>query len=320
MKSRLDPAFLISLAIFALVGLCFCLGAVWTAWEKHQIISTWPRTQAQVLQSRVALFKPTVYQAEIQLSYQIQGKTYTPTLKSEETSSIHGLMQALVERYPVGSPRSLPYSPGDPQKPVLDAGYHLRFFFLPLLLAVMGFIFSLIAFLTWLWEFFPAKPKTQSTFRSGKHLLRWVAGIFAGIGLLLLGIVGGWGLKQAQARQWPEIKAEIVRSQVLAYQQRSSTRYYAPALDLIYTVGGIVFLRPVCPESGLSEAEAAEKVATAYGLKQLLSLRYNPSNPYEIELYPPSMTFAWILGGMGAVFLILGSGIGLVFGKFFKVS
>lgn len=315
MKSRPEPATFITLLIFACLGLCFCLGAFWSAWDKHQMISTWPRANVLVIQSRVGLYTPTVYQAEIQVRYQVQGKTYTPTLKSEDTSSLHGLMQALVERYPVGSTQTLPYSPYAPDKPVLDAGYHLRFFFWPLLLAVIGLILCLVALALWIWPNLPQKPRKKGPDRMGKYLPVWVGGSFAGIGLLLLTLVGVWALNQAQARQWPELKAEIVGSQILTYSQRSSTRYFAPALDLSYTVAGKTYLRPVCPESGLSEAEAKDRLATAYGLKQLLSLRVNPQNPYEIELYPAPFTLGWILGGIGATFLLLGSVIGLVFRK-----
>ncbi len=318
MKARLDPAILITLAIFGLVGLCFCLGAIWTAWEKHQIITTWPRANAQVVQSRVDLYKPTVYQAEIQVRYQIQGKTYSPILKSEETSSIYGLMQALVDLYPVGTTHSLPYSPIAPDKPVLDAGYHLRFFFLPLLLAVIGLILSMIALVLWIWPYLPPKTPAKGAYRSRKYLPLWLGGGFAGIGLFMLAMVAVWAYNQAQSLQWPELKAEIVSSKVLSYYQRSSTRYFAPALDLRYSVAGKTYHRPICPESGLSEAEVADKMASEYAINQPLSLRYNPNNPYEIELYHAPFTFGWILGGIGAGFLFLGSVIGLVFGKVFR--
>lgn len=318
MKTRQNPGVLLTVGMFALFGLVFWFAAIWLGLRQHQIITQWPRTEVTVLSSRVSLTKPEMYSAEIQLRYSLNGKTQTRTVMPGETTSIHGLMQQLVDRYPAGSKQSLPYNPQNDTELVLDAGYNLSFFLLPLVLALIGLIISLIAIGSWLLERFARKPKASGkrSYPPGKRLPQLVGTVFVVLGGLFLGLVGWFAVAEAGSAHWPRVEAKVASSRVLSYHRRSQVTYYAAAVDYSYSVKGKSYLMPACPVSGLdSEQAALDALATDYPPNSIQMLVYNPANPYQLRLHKADLLWAWIVGGIGAVFLLLGSVLLLVFRK-----
>ena len=141
--------------IFAGVGLVLLGVASWSGNRQYTILKSWPNVQALVTKSQVTHQQShdsdrnrdtTMYQAEIEFQYSVDGKEFvTPSTPGYSTSS-YPEMKRMADAYAPGTRHMIRYNPADPNDIRFNAGYNFGFFFLPVLFGGMGIIFSGVGF------------------------------------------------------------------------------------------------------------------------------------------------------------------------------
>ncbi len=132
--------------MFAALGIVMLLAAVWTANRQYTILNHWPRVEAEVAASRVAQGPDSegtpMYRAAIEFRYTVGGKEFSTPSSSNINTSDYASVKRQVDKYAVGSRHLIWHNPGDPNDVRFDAGYNFSFFFLPVLFAGMGIVFT----------------------------------------------------------------------------------------------------------------------------------------------------------------------------------
>lgn len=134
--------------------------------------------------------------------------------------------------------------------------------------------------------------------------------IAVGLGTVSIGIRG---LIQANASaDWPSVKGRVVSSSV--DQQRSSknnggtsTTYHAEVL-YEFAVGGTTYNgnRVAYGDYGSSNPAHARRIVNQYPEGETVTVHYMPDDPEQSVLEPGVQMQAWILPGIGSVFLFAG--------------
>jgi len=137
--------------IFTGVGLLLLAFGGWVGNRQYTILKHWPAVDALVTKSQVAHHESasqnsttTMYRAEIEFRYMVNGKEYTTASASPYSTSNYAEMKRKVEAYAPGTTHSIRYNPADANDIRFDVGFNFGFFFLPALLGGMGLIFFLV--------------------------------------------------------------------------------------------------------------------------------------------------------------------------------
>ncbi len=132
--------------VFFVVGLGLLTGGVFSARSQYNILKNWPKVDATVAKSAVTSGRDndntTMYGAEFEFRYTVDGKEYqTPASSSYKTSS-YKEMKHNVDIFAPGTQHTLFYDPSDPSEIRWDAGYNFSFFLLPTILGGVGIVFA----------------------------------------------------------------------------------------------------------------------------------------------------------------------------------
>lgn len=140
---------------------------------------------------------------------------------------------------------------------------------------------------------------------------RLVSGIFAIVGVVLLGI-GGWlGNRQYTIiTTWPAVDAEVTRSRVTSGRDSKGTAMYGAEIEFRYTVAGKERVTPSSVGYTTSSYLDMKHKVDRYAPGTRHPVRYNPTDPDDIR-FNAGYNFGFfllpiVLGGMGMVFASLG--------------
>ena len=132
--------------IFILIGIGLLVGAGWSGHRQYTILKSWPTGEAEVEKSEVIRYRDsegdTMYRAAIDFRYTVNGKEYSTPASSSYSSSSFNEMKRKVDTYAPGTRHPVRYNPTDPSDMRFDVGYNFGFFFLPVLLGIMGLVFT----------------------------------------------------------------------------------------------------------------------------------------------------------------------------------
>lgn len=132
---------LIVCGLFVILSLPFFMGQI-------RVLRDWPTTQAQVVNSQVTTVPTSkhdqLYAAKLQISYAVNGKTFTTDLTSFQSSN-YAETQRRAAEFPVGSRNEIRYDPNHPEQARIGAGWNRRFFAVPLITFGCGAAFGLLA-------------------------------------------------------------------------------------------------------------------------------------------------------------------------------
>jgi hypothetical protein len=137
--------------IFTVVGLAMLGGGLWTGNRQYTILKSWPTLEAEVTKSQVTHHvsyssrshtDTTMYQAEIEFRYTVDGRQFTTPSTPGYSTSSYGEMKRMADTYAPGTRHTIRYNPANPNDIRFNAGYNFGFFFLPLLLGGMGVVFA----------------------------------------------------------------------------------------------------------------------------------------------------------------------------------
>jgi hypothetical protein len=137
--------------IFTGVGLLLLAFGGWVGNRQYTILKHWPTVNALVTRSQVTHHestsqnsRTTMYQAEIEFHYTVNGKEYTTPSASPYSTSSYAEMKRKVDAYAPGTTYSIRYNPADANDIRFDVGFNFGFFFLPALLGGIGVVFFLV--------------------------------------------------------------------------------------------------------------------------------------------------------------------------------
>ncbi len=147
---------------FGLIGLTMLGLSGWELIDRLVILRTWPEVQAEVIRSkmfshvvtserqerdssdrsrtRTVRTNTTMYGAQLELRYTVNGQEYKTSTSAGYETSDAGTMNDLVERYAPGTRHAIRYEPSNPGNIRIEVGNNLVFFGLPLFAGIMGTI------------------------------------------------------------------------------------------------------------------------------------------------------------------------------------
>jgi hypothetical protein len=153
----------------------------------------------------------------------------------------------------------------------------------------------------------------------GKRVLKLVGGIFAVVGLALLGAAYWTGNRQLTIiKSWPTIQAEVTKSQVTHHlshdsERSTDTMMYEAEIEFRYTLNGKEYVTPSNPGYSTSSYPEMKRLADTFAPGTTHLIRYNPADPNDIRFnagYSFGFFFLPVLfGGMGIVFGGIGTGL-----------
>jgi hypothetical protein len=132
--------------VFFVVGLCLLAGGAWSAHNQYNILKNWPKVDATVAKSAVTSGlddkNTTMYGAEFEFRYTVNGKEYQTPASSVYKTSSYKEMKHIVDIFAPGTQHTLFYDTTDPSDIRYDAGYNFSFFLLPTILGGVGIVFA----------------------------------------------------------------------------------------------------------------------------------------------------------------------------------
>ena len=137
--------------IFTVVGLALLGTGWWAGNRQYTILKSWPTLEAEVTNSRVTHHvshdsrrstDTTMYEAEIEFRYTVDGRQFTTPSTPGYSTSSYSEMKRMADTYTPGTRHTIRYNPADPNDIRFNAGYNFGFFFLPVLLGGMGVVFT----------------------------------------------------------------------------------------------------------------------------------------------------------------------------------
>jgi hypothetical protein len=132
---------LIVCGLFIILSGPFFMGQV-------RVLRSWPVTGARVTKSAVvnqpAPKHSQLYAAQLQISYEAEGKTITSDLTSFQSSNYEETSRRAAE-FAVGSTHEIRYDPDHPTQARIGAGWNRRFFAVPLITLGCGLAFGFLA-------------------------------------------------------------------------------------------------------------------------------------------------------------------------------
>lgn len=149
----------------------------------------------------------------------------------------------------------------------------------------------------------------------GKGVFQLVGGIFAPIGLVLLGVAWFTGHRQYTIlKSWPTVDAQVTESRVTRGRDSEGHSMYSVEIQFRYTVNGKDFVTPSSLGYSSSDYTEMKGKADKYASGSRHPIRYNPGDPNDIR-FDVGYNFGFfflpvLLGGMGLIFA--GVGVGLL--------
>jgi len=307
-----------------LLGLAFLAPAVWMAREQYRLIQSWPEVEATGVRSEVVSYRGksgTMYRAEYELRYTVNGKEYITPFSSNVSSSSRSGRQQEADRYAPGTRHRIRFNPADPNDVRLNVGFRFGFFLLPLIFGGVGLLVTVVG--VWLllrsWRgpaglrcpscagaiaeehtYCPhcatrlAPPEAPAQRAEAREAREFTAAqrakrgnliggaVFGAIGLALLASALWLARRQHSIiTSWPEADAMVTRSELVRYRDSRAQLTFQPKIQFRYVVAGKEHVADA-PAPSSNYAWARRKVDT-YAPGTRHSIRYNPTNPEDIR-------------------------------------
>ena len=137
--------------IFTVVGLALLGTGWWAGNRQYTILKSWPTLEAEVTNSRVTHHvshdsrrstDTTMYEAEIEFRYTVDGRQFTTPSTPGYSTSSYSEMKRMADTYTPGTRHTIRYNPANPNDIRFNAGYNFGFFMLPVVFGGMGVVFT----------------------------------------------------------------------------------------------------------------------------------------------------------------------------------
>ena len=308
-------------------------------WGKAQRISDWPEVQAQVLGRRVIAHE-SGYVGEVDFAYRETGLRYTSSGRDEVASGSPGDALARLDAWPVGSTRTIHYSPTDPAEVDMQAKASVRRFVWPSIGILIGIVLVVLAAIQmidvyddvrahsvppepipeggplpdidWVARAQEAAEKRHQEALTAKKVnvkvrkqLRRIAATALALFATGLGLAGASWLSArpelAQRNEWRRAEATSVGVSVVDVERKGTTLYSVDALmALDQSAAGIALLVPAGSWHKERARAEADSALVEYGSRH--SVLLDPGEKFRGRL---ALTLRWTDFGWAIVFAVL---------------
>jgi hypothetical protein len=299
--------------IFILIGAGLIAGAA--AWYEFGVRrpQTWPRTDAEVVSSRVVNPRgPGHYTPEIVFRYHVAGEGIRQrAIVANWSSSSYDMVRGYVGDYPAGRHLSVAVNPSDPDDIRYELGATIVNLAAPGILLTLGLVFGGIGVVVLRRSSWPR----ASTRLHDASMARRIGMTFVAIGVVVLGI--STLLLRAElraAREWVPVDARVIASRVIVTGLSSSgssgaRQMYDTEITVRYAVGGTAYESTTRSGTSTSSRRSAEDEAARFAPGTSHTVHVKPDDPNIVRFDFGSWTRFLLPGGllaMGVVFAGLG--------------
>ncbi len=297
--------------IFGVLGALLLLAGVFLGWKQNQILTTWPKVEATVIESRIVMKSPTTFGAEITFRYPADAKERTTTITPGFETASREKMQAKLKQFAPGSEHLVRFNPRDPDILIFNAGYTSDFFTLPLVLSLTGLVLAAVGIAPALLGRTARPVKSSAATDNSDGVAQMVGGTFAVIGALILAVAFALNVNLLSRQSWPKTEAAVSQSRIVSYKTGGTngnpTRtHYVMKIEFRYRVDGREYLAPINAGDGAKSRERLEPVLAKFSPGSRHPIHYNPANPKAITFASEGRLWVWIIGAMGTGLLAIG--------------
>ena len=319
-KPRVEHAFIV-------IGLGLLAGAAAAYEIGVRRPQSWPRTEAEVVSSRVINPKgPNTYSPEIGFRYTAGDQVRNQIIVGNWSSSSYSIVRSYVDGYPVGRRVSVAVNPADAEDIRHELGATFTNLFAPGVLATLALIFGGIGVIVTRRSASRVVSGSVDDASTSAHLLadghriaRRIGMTFVAIGVLSIGL--GLFFLRAEMnmqRDWPTVDATAIASRVIpvastSSSARGSRQLYDTEVTFRYIVEGITYVSTTSSGIGTSSRSAAAARAARFspGSAHVIKVRPDDANIIRFDLDRISSEY-WLSAGMLAMGLVFAGLGGLV--------
>ncbi|GMU58020.1 MAG: hypothetical protein AMXMBFR33_71660 [Candidatus Xenobia bacterium] len=282
--------------IFGMAGVLLLALAMLFLYLAYRV-SQWPRVQATVVQSHVVSPSEGKYRAQIQVRYRLGEQDRERELDCDMSSSIHSLIQGIVDHYPEGGQVDLPVNPSDPSDVRMAVTWGWTDLFIPVVLGVLGLIFLAI-------------PWAMTRFLREDSSPRSAGLVLVAAGLLFLAVGGLLAWTKLQILSWPTAQARVLESEV----QRRGRAKFSLRLVLEYEALGRTYRSLTGSRFSTSDRAGLERWKEQLAPESQLTVRFMPGDPgvvnFEAAPTPGYFLECWLVALVGLATVLLGWTVG----------
>lgn len=283
--------------IFGLAGVALVALAMMFLYLTYRV-SQWPRVQATVAQSRVISPSEGKYRAQIQVRYRLGDQDRVRELDCDMSSSIHSLIQGIVDHYPEGCLVDLPINPADPTDVRMAVTWGWTDLFIPVVLGVLGLTFLAI-------------PWVMVRLLGSQVSPRTIGLVFFLVGLLFLGLGALLAWTKVQVLSWPTTRATVIQSEV---QPRGRGKRFCLHLVLDYEAQGRTYRSITGSRFSTTDRAGMEAWREQLAPGSQLTVHFMPGDPgvvnFEAAPTPAYFLECWLMALVGAATALLGWSVG----------
>lgn len=299
--------------IFILIGAVLIAGA--SAWYEFGVRrpQTWPRTDAEVVSSRVVNPRgPGQYTPEIVFRYHVVGEGIRQrVIVANWSSGSYDMVRGYVGDYPAGRHLSVAVNPSDPDDIRYELGDTIVNLAGPGILLTLGLVFGGIGVVVLRSSSRPTSPARLHA----ASIARRIGMTFVAIGVVVLGISALLLRAELRAgREWVPVEATVIASRVIVTGSSSigssGTRpMYDTEITVRYAVGGTAYESTTRSGISTSSRTSAEDEAVRFAPGTSHTVHVKPDDANIVRFDFGSWTRFLLPGGMlamGVVFAALG--------------
>lgn len=299
--------------VFLVVGLGLLAGACWWTYAGVYQPMTWPRTDGEVVSSRIINPRaPNQYVAELVFRYDAAGSSREPTVIPSWSSGSYDLVRRFTDRYPPGQRLPLGVNPANPDDVAYELNWTFDVMLGPLVLSLLGTIFGGIGLLL----VRGLRPRAGGT-SAPLNPLRFVSPVFfaVGAGILLIGVLM-FRSDAAMRSSWGTVTAEVVSSEVvrggsgnIGGRSRNNPAFNARVL-FRYSVNGRAYQNATTYGFMTSSGDFARDLTTTFSTGTRHDIRFRPDDPniirFDLDSWWSTFGLSASMIAMGVIFIGFG--------------
>lgn len=300
-RTALIPAY-----VFGGVGVLLLSYGLYQSTRRTVVLLTWPEARAEVVESSIEK-RGEKHRARIRVRFLAMSETIEAEVEHDLEGQAYSRIAEGVARHAKGSRTVVRYDRRHPETALLEPGFHLRTFGIPLLSVTLGLLFGGVGLLahrsaTQRRSSLTA-PSEDARQRAARLEFLGVGGFVLAIGVACVVAALAMLPSRLESRHWPVVDArfdhgDVVSADVSVGKRRGTV--YVPRLFLTYAFEGKEYTSTISPRTSSSRRETMVQLVAGIPKGEIHRIRVNPGHPHRVERED-----AWTLLLPG-VFLIAG--------------
>ncbi|HVT02010.1 MAG TPA: DUF3592 domain-containing protein [Thermoanaerobaculia bacterium] len=292
--------------VFGSIGLLILIWGVVLALQAFLVMQSWGRTDAEITRSAMVAVKDR-YQADIAIRFYVDRREYDLPVSNRTMSGGYAWVQSRLDEFPVGARREVRFDRADPSRVRINVGPNFDTFGLPVILVVLGLLFSgigLLAYRSAVWqEEASRKVDPRQATIAAKRVVLGASVFVLLIGLAFLAASVWMAMTSIRESHWPTIQAFVERSEIVrsSSSSRSHGPLYVGRVHVRYMVGDRLFHVPIDTRFQTSRRRSIEKAIAEFPQGTWQQFRMNPGNASDLRFTSSSILLPSVFALVGLV-------------------